>query len=248
MDVQGLQQYQLFRRPGQAPHARGFSRGQFAMAMILVHVELAEANAFITKHHRHHRAIPWHRFSVGAMLPSPDGHGRLVGVAVVGRPLGGAHQDRWVEVTRLCSDGTPNVCSFLYGAAARAAFALGFTRIQTYILRDEPGTSLKGAGWLFDRMSHPSGWHKRGRPLAPHLRDRKQLWFSGERPVEATLGAKSGRAAPLHPWERVGMGRSTWYRKGKPKRPAVRMTQAIAAHAAGVSVRTIQRRALVARK
>ena len=61
----------------------------------LVHVELAQANAFIVQHHRHHGRIPWHRFSVGASLD-----GRLVGVAVVGRPLGGQCQDRWVEVRR----------------------------------------------------------------------------------------------------------------------------------------------------
>jgi hypothetical protein len=64
----------------------------------LVHVELAQTNKFIALHHRHHGRIPWHRFSVGAMHD-----GRLVGVAVIGRPLGGQCQDRWVEITRLCS-------------------------------------------------------------------------------------------------------------------------------------------------
>jgi hypothetical protein len=199
--------------------------------MQIVHVELAAANAFIERHHRHHKKIPWHRFSIGAVHD-----GRLVAVAVVGRPLGGSNQDRWVEVTRLCSDGTANACSFLYGAAARAAFALGYTRIQTYILKGEPGTSLKGAGWLFDRMSHPSGWHRRGRPLASHLSGRKQLWFSGEK---AVVPEKRQLAQP---WERVGMSRTSWYRHGKPKRPIARVTQAMAARAAGVSVRTIQRR------
>jgi hypothetical protein len=33
------------------------------------------------------------------------------------------------------------------GAAARAAFALGYRRIGTYILASEPGTSLTAAGW-----------------------------------------------------------------------------------------------------
>jgi hypothetical protein len=51
------------------------------------------------------------------------------------------------EVARLATDGTRNACSFLYGASARASFALGFKRIGTYILATEPGTSLLGAGW-----------------------------------------------------------------------------------------------------
>lgn len=52
-----------------------------------------------------------------------------------------------LEVTRLCTTGHRNACSFLYGAAARAAFALGYRRIGTYILKREPGTSLAAAGW-----------------------------------------------------------------------------------------------------
>ena len=52
-----------------------------------------------------------------------------------------------LEVTRLCTDGTKNACSFLYGKAARAAFALGYRRIGTYTLPDEGGASLRAAGW-----------------------------------------------------------------------------------------------------
>lgn len=81
----------------------------------------------------------------------------------------------------MCTDGTANACSFLYAAAARAGRALGYDRIQTYILADEPGTSLKAAGWKFERMSHPVGWHHDGpraaRRVADHLMARKQLWY-----------------------------------------------------------------------
>lgn len=205
--------------------------------MKLVHVELADANAFIGRWHRHHGRIPWHRFSLGAMCD-----GCLVGVAVVGRPLGGQCQDRWVEVTRLATDGTKNAASFLYGACARAAVVLGYDRVQTYILKSESGVSLKAAGWQFDRMSHASGWHKRGRPLPEHLQDRKQLWFRGESsPEKVSRGTKSRR-----PWGRVGMSRSTWYRLGKPARPVVRMTQRQAAAEQRISVRTYQRRRAMA--
>jgi hypothetical protein len=106
-------------------------------------LDLGEANAFVREHHRHHRPVVGHVFSIGAALD-----GRIVGVAIVGRPVARMRDDGvTAEVTRLCTDGTRNACSFLYGAAARAAFALGFKRIGTYILATEPGTSLTAANW-----------------------------------------------------------------------------------------------------
>lgn len=66
----------------------------------------------------------------------------------MGRPVARAVDQRNVaEVTRCCTDGTPNACSFLYGAAARVAKELGFRSIQTYVLDKEEGTSLRAAGW-----------------------------------------------------------------------------------------------------
>jgi len=156
------------------------SREKYRKASVplkLAHVELKEANAFVTELHRHHKRVQGHRFSLGA-----ESNGVLVGVAIVGRPVGGANQRQWVEVTRLCTDGTPNCCSFLYGATARAAKALGYVRIQTYILNDETGASLKASGWKFERLSHPVGWHHDGpnrtaRVVDPKLAERKQLWY-----------------------------------------------------------------------
>lgn len=131
--------------------------------------------------HRHHTKVQGHRFSLGAELD-----GKLVGVAIVGRPVGGQHQGDWLEVTRLCTDGTKNACSFLYSAAVRAGRALGFSRVQTYILDSEPGTSLLAAGWEFERLSHPSGWHhdspRGAREVPEHLRGRKQLWYKDIQP------------------------------------------------------------------
>lgn len=151
--------------------------GHRSVRLYLKHLELREANEFVERVHRHHKRIQGHRFSLGAEL----GDGTLVGVVIVGRPVGGQHQNDWVEVTRMCTDGTPNACSFLYAAVCRAAQALGYTRAQTYILADEPGTSLKAAGWKFERMSHPVGWHHDGpraaRKVPEHLRERKQLWY-----------------------------------------------------------------------
>lgn len=105
-------------------------------------IELAEANAFVEQHHRHHKPVVGHIYSLGAVLGD-----KIVGVSIVGRPVARMRDDgETAEVVRLCTDGTRNACSFLYGASARAAFALGFKRIGTYILATEPGKSLTAAG------------------------------------------------------------------------------------------------------
>lgn len=83
------------------------------------------------------------KFSLGCMA-----NGHLAGVAIVGRPVSRYLDDGLtLEVNRLCTDGTKNACSFLYGAAARAAKVLGYHRIVTYILDTESGVSLRASGW-----------------------------------------------------------------------------------------------------
>lgn len=106
-------------------------------------ISLHEANAFVIQHHRHHDAVRGHKWSLGAYKD-----GKLCGVCIVGRPVGRRLDDgHTLEITRLCSDGTRNACSCLYGAAARRARKEGYSRIITFILESEPGTSLKAAGW-----------------------------------------------------------------------------------------------------
>lgn len=74
-------------------------------------------------------------------------------------------QDGWTaEVTRLCTDGTPNACSHLYAAAWRAARALGWRRLITYTLATEPGDSLRGAGWRLVGEAGGGSWHRENRP------------------------------------------------------------------------------------
>lgn len=109
----------------------------------LTPVTLRQANEFVAKYHRHHKASRGHKFSIGVT----DGE-RLVGVCICGRPVSRYLDDgRTLEVNRLCTDGTRNACSILYGAAFRAAVAMGYERVITYILASEPGTSLKAAGF-----------------------------------------------------------------------------------------------------
>ena len=65
----------------------------------LTPVSLKEANAFVAAHHRHHKPTRGHKFSIGCAA-----EGRLVGVAIVGRPVS-RYLDNGLtlEVTRLCT-------------------------------------------------------------------------------------------------------------------------------------------------
>lgn len=124
---------------------------------------LREANALVQQWHRHHKPARGHRFSIGVV----DAAGVWHGAIIVGRPVArlGAPPDRVLEVTRLVTDGTPNACSMLYGAAARAGRALGYERIQTFTLMTEPGTSLRAAGWLDEGRRRGRQWiHTQGAP------------------------------------------------------------------------------------
>lgn len=111
--------------------------------LALTPVSLACANSFIAAWHRHHKPSRGHKFSIGC-----SDNGNLVGVAIVGRPVSRHLDDGYtLEVNRLCTDGTKNACSMLYGAAWRAARAMGYRKIVTYTLASEDGASLRAAGW-----------------------------------------------------------------------------------------------------
>lgn len=124
--------------------------------MKIVPLTLRQANALVAQLHRHHKPVQGHRFAIGARGPWG-----LIGAAIVGRP-GARRTDQYLvaEVTRLVSNGTPNVCSSLYSACARAAEAMGFDAIQTFILEHELGTSLKASGWNFVTLTK-GGDHNR---------------------------------------------------------------------------------------
>jgi hypothetical protein len=123
-------------------------------------VSLDEANAFVAQSHRHHKPVVGHKFSIGAALGD-----EVIGVVIVGRPVS-RHRDNGLtlEVTRLCTNGAKNACSFLYGAAARAAFALGYTHIGTYILASESGISLTASGWRLIGEVKGRSWDCKNRP------------------------------------------------------------------------------------
>ena len=88
-----------------------------------------------------------------------------MGVAIVGRPVSRRLDDGWtLEVNRLCTTGERNACSMLYGAAWRAARAMGYKRLITYTLISEKGTSLRAAGWKCVGEAGGLRWTGKRRP------------------------------------------------------------------------------------
>lgn len=137
-------------------------------------ITLRRANEFVGKYHRHHKASRGHKFSIGVC-----DDGQLVGVCICGRPVSRHLDDgKTLEVNRLCTNGTRNACSILYGAACRTAKDMGYKRVITYILESEPGTSLKAAGFTFDGIAGGLEWNGRSKPKDadqyPH--EMKQRW------------------------------------------------------------------------
>ena len=143
----------------------------------IVPCNLDEAKAFVAQHHRHHRPPVGHKFS----LAVADEEDRVRAVCIVGRPVARMLDDGMtLELTRLASDGCPNACSALYGAAWRAAKALGYGRLITYILDTEPGTTLKAAGWKCLGQRGGGSWSVPSRPrVDKHPLQKKLLWQAG---------------------------------------------------------------------
>ena len=141
--------------------------------LCLTPITLREANAFVGRHHRHHKAVTGHKFSIGC---SQDG--QLVGVAIMGRPVSRYLDDGLtLEVNRLCTTEEKNVCSMLYAAAARAAKAMGYRKIITYTLDTEPGTSLRAAGWMCAGPAGGVRWTGSRRPAADLCPPQKKLRY-----------------------------------------------------------------------
>ena len=136
-------------------------------------ISLKEANAFVEMIHRHHKPVIGHKFSIAAYE-----NDRLCAVCIVGRPVSRHRDDGMtLEVTRMCSDGTRNACSFLYGAAARAAMALGYTRIGTYTTPEEGGASLRASNWRLIAETPGKSWSVPSRPRDDkHPLGTKLLW------------------------------------------------------------------------
>jgi hypothetical protein len=120
------------------------------MTLRLRPITLRDANAFVAAHHRHHKPVRGHKFSISVV----DADGELVGVINVGRPVA-RHEDNGTtaEVNRSCVlESARNANSMLYAAARRAAAAMGYVRVITYTQEGESGASLRAAGYRVDAV------------------------------------------------------------------------------------------------
>ena len=134
-------------------------------------ITFREASDFINQHHRHHKATVGHKFSIGLYDSE-----KLVGVAVCGRPVS-RHLDDGItcEINRLCTDGTKNACSMLYGACCRVAKEMGYVKIITYILESENGASLKASNFICEGEAcgtHWTGKRNRGQDIPKEMKTR----------------------------------------------------------------------------
>ena len=126
---------------------------------------------FVEKHHRHHKPTVGCKFCVG--LYEED---TLVGCAICGRPVSRRLDDGFTcEINRLCTDGSRNACSILYGACCRIAKAMGYRLIITYILESENGASLKASNFICDGSAggtHWAGLRDRGQDIPNEMKTR----------------------------------------------------------------------------
>jgi hypothetical protein len=152
------------------------------LVLHLVPVRQRDAKAFVSAWHRHHLPPAGSVFCVGV----GDDAGVLRAVAMVGRPVARMLDNgQTLEVTRTATDGVRNANSLLYGAAWRAAKALGYTRLITYTQDGESGASLRGAGWRVIAQRPPRrGWDCPSRPRTPNGNDQiaRTLWEASESP------------------------------------------------------------------
>ena len=139
----------------------------------------ADSIAFVAETHR---KLP--KVQGGMWCVSVRAGDEIVGVAIVGWPSQEqtTREADHLRVLRLSvRDGHKNACSMLYGACWRAARAMGCTSMDTFTHLEEPGTSLRAAGWIEDGVT-AGGEHSRAsrpRKAAVDARPKRRWWAPG---------------------------------------------------------------------
>lgn len=161
----------------------------------LIPVSTEEANVLVSDLHRHNGPL---KSGVYFSIGLADASGKLVGAVTVGGVAARGIKVPWVcEVRRLVTDGSKNGCSMLYGAAWRAAQAMGYEGMITYTLTTESGASLKASNWRVDDDHVPVRiWPSRD-PKYKHLRWSERP-TTGNSPALPRIRWFIGRRVPSH--------------------------------------------------
>lgn len=140
--------------------------------MKIAPITFREASSYINQFHRHHNATVGCKFCISVI----DGDGQIHGVAVCGRPVSRMLDDGLtLEINRVCTDGTKNACSMLYGASCRIAKNMGYMKVITYTLQSEDGASLKASNFTCDGEAggtHWTGCRNRGQDIPYEMKKR----------------------------------------------------------------------------
>lgn len=106
-------------------------------------IHLKAACDFVQKYHRHNIPPVGGKFAVSCCEV-----GVIHGVAICGRPTARRLDNgTTLEIYRVCTDGTRNACTKLYGACVRIAKDMGYKKVITYTLESENGASLRAANF-----------------------------------------------------------------------------------------------------
>lgn len=130
------------------------------MSLELRPIGVRQASEMVKLLHRHLPRIVGGLFATSVFVGD-----ELVGVAVASLPKARMSRDGFtVEITRCATDGHSNACSRLYGALCRASAAVGVRRVITFTRLNEPGTSLRAAGFADDGLTREESWDRPRRP------------------------------------------------------------------------------------
>ena len=122
--------------------------------MIIKPISLKQANEYVEKYHRHHKAVRGCKFCIS--LVEND---EIVGVAICGRPVSRYYDNGiTLEINRLCTNGFKNACSQLYGACCRIAKEMRYKKIITYTLESENGASLRASNFVCEGIAGGKEW------------------------------------------------------------------------------------------
>lgn len=155
----------------------------------------------VAEWHRHLKDIQGGLFAAQCVTST----GECVGVAIAGNPSRVWQHEAKLVISRVATTGHENACSALYGALCRAAKALGYREVWTYTLPEEPGTSLRAAGFIDKGMTTGGEYDRPSRSRKPAKRSEpKRRWLRvlrsappphhagrSEEMVQATSGVRS---------------------------------------------------------